>query len=100
MLTKYKFYVLTFHAYATGSSISMRYKQKSMNKKALDDSQSRWMILSQRSVLRRQVLWHLACSTKEIEQLLDPQVRKTIIRKVTSIGLVNNSCHSVTSHFS
>jgi len=61
----------------------MRYKKKSINRKALNDSQSidHWTILPQCPVLRRQALKHLTRITKEMEQLLDPQVLKTIIKK-------------------
>ena len=52
------------------------------------------MILPQCPTLRIQVLQHLAHSTKATEQLLDPQVLKIIIKKVTFIGLVSNSYHS------
>jgi len=61
----------------------MRYEQKSMNEKVMGDSQSisHWTILLQRPVLRRQVLYHLDRNTKAMEQLHDPQVLKTTIRK-------------------
>ena len=76
--------------------LSLRYKQKSMNIKVLDNRQSisHWMILLLCPALRSQMLSHLARNTKAMEYLVDPQEPKTITKKVTSICLVRNSCQS------
>ena len=54
-----------------------------MSRRVLDDRQStsHWTILLLRPALKRQVLSHLACNAKAMEQLLNPQELKTITRK-------------------
>ena len=61
----------------------MRYKQKSMNRKVMDDREiiSQWTMLVLCPAIRRQLLLHWAQDEKVMEQLLDPQELKTITRK-------------------